>query len=89
MDYKFITDSNIVDRIVKRELKNGREGFVFDKYGITIYYTVKCLHCGRYFTANELRVAKDNPGEYAVLCKYAPECDGNIEDMIPITELAY
>ena len=87
MDYKFLKDSNITDRIFKREFKN-RDGFMFNDV-VTIYFTVKCLHCGQTFSADEMRVAKTGSREYEVLCKNAPECDGNIEDMIPLSEFEY
>lgn len=43
---------------------------------------VFCCHCGKRFLANELKIIKDKLSKKKIIvCKYYPECDGELWDL--------
>ena len=52
---------------------------------------IECLHCGKRFPSNEVKVVRDkamvmpdHPQTVTSVCKYFPDCDGQMWDLIPI-----
>lgn len=51
---------------------------------------VECLHCGKRFLSNETKLIRpkgDTDSEPEEVCKYWPECDGQIWDLIPVEDM--
>jgi len=68
---ELVTDEKIRTKVLFSALKE--EGLKFDSW-------VRCIHCGRPFQGNEMRVFKDGDS-HLVYCKF-PSCDGSIIDIV-------
>lgn len=68
---ELVTDEKIRTKVLRSELKG--EGFKLDSW-------VRCIHCGRPFLGNEMRVFKDDDS-LLVYCKF-PSCNGSIIDIV-------
>lgn len=68
---ELVTDEKIRTKVLRSALRE--VGFKFDSW-------IRCIHCGRVFQGNELRVFKNEDG-HIVYCKF-PSCDGSIIDIV-------
>lgn len=69
---KLVTDEKTRLKVLRKELKE--EG------GWNLESWVRCIHCGRPFQGEEMRVFEDD-GEYLIFCKF-PKCPGSIIDIV-------
>ena len=68
---ELVADEKIRIKVLRSALKE--EGFKFDSW-------VRCIHCGRPFQGDEMRVFKEGDS-YLVYCKFQ-KCDGSIIDIV-------
>lgn len=68
---ELVTDEKIRTKVLCSELKG--EGLKLDSL-------VRCIHCGKVFYGDELRVFKKGDS-YLVYCKF-PNCDGSVIDIV-------
>ena len=68
---ELVTDEKIRTKVLRSALKE--EGFKFDSW-------VRCIHCGRPFQGDEMRVFKEGDS-HIVYCKFQ-KCDGSIIDIV-------
>mgnify|MGYP003571435474 FL=1 len=50
------------------------------EYGFKLDSWIRCIHCGRPFQGDEMRVFKEGDS-HLVYCKF-PKCDGSIIDIV-------
>ena len=68
---ELVKDEKIKTKVLRSALR---------EYGFKLDSWVRCIHCGKVFYGDELRVFKKGDSHF-VYCKF-PDCDGSIIDII-------